>query len=144
MTTITSFSFDIIKEKSALYEKNIMDDNFALAGELFAKNFIDSDKEIFAIILLDEKKKVLGINDVSVGSLNSSIVHPREVFKVALAAKAKYIIVGHNHPSGNLEPSKEDEKTTKRLIQCGKTIDIKVLASLILGIDGDGTNYKII
>lgn len=144
MTTITSFSFNIIKEKSALYEKNIMDDDFALAGELFAKNFIDSDKEIFAIILLDEKKKVIGINDVSIGSLNSSIVHPREVFKVALAAKAKYIIAGHNHPSGCLWPSKEDEKTTKRLMQCGNAIGIKVLASMILGIDGDGTNYKII
>ena len=144
MTTITNFSFNIIKEKSALYEKNIMDDDFALAGELFAKNFIDSDKEIFAIILLDAKKKVIGINDVSIGSLNSSIVHPREVFKVALAAKAKYIIAGHNHPSGNLEPSKEDEKTTKRLMQCGNAIGIKVLASMILGIDGDGTNYKII
>ena len=144
MTTITSYSFNIIKERSSLYEKNVMDNDYALAAQIFADNFRDSDKEIFSIIMLDKNKKVIGINDVSIGSLSASIVHPREVFKVALTAQAKYIILGHNHPSGCLMPSREDKNTTNRLKKCGNAIDIKVLTSMILGIDGNCNRYTII
>lgn len=144
MTTITNYSFNIIKEKSALYDENIIDDEYELAAKIFADNFKDSDKEIFSIIMLDKNKKIIGINDVSIGSLNASIVHPREVFKVALTAHAKYIVMGHNHPSGSLMPSVEDIKTTTRLIKCGNAIGIGVLASLILGIDGNYDKYTTI
>ena len=67
----------------------------------------DADREHFVVLLLDRKHQMIGINTVSIGSLTGSVVHPREVFKPAILANAASIICGHNHPSGDLEPSNE-------------------------------------
>ncbi len=90
-------------------------------------------KEYFKIVMLDTKNKIISIKNVSIGSLNSSIVHPREVYKEAIKRSSASIILVHNHPSGDPTPSKEDINITKRLVECGNILGIKVLDHIILG-----------
>ena len=90
-------------------------------------------KEHFAIMLLNTKNHILGLTDISVGSLTASIVHPREVFQTALRYAAAAIILFHNHPSGDPSPSKEDIQVTHRLVKAGQIMDIPVLDHIILG-----------
>ncbi|MCX7929069.1 MAG: hypothetical protein N2558_05320, partial [Patescibacteria group bacterium] len=82
-------------------------------------------KEHFRVIFLNTKNYVIQIKDVSIGSLNSSIVHPREVFLEAIKLSSASIILCHNHPSGDTTPSQEDINITKRLIEAGKIIGIE-------------------
>jgi DNA repair protein RadC len=101
-------------------------------------NYLDGvDREHFVILLLDQKNQVIGIHTVSVGSLTASIVHPREVYKVAILRNAAAIICGHNHPSGDCQPSREDRAITQRLVEAGKLLGIAVLDHIIIG---DGTS----
>jgi len=90
------------------------------------------DREHFKILLLNTKNHVLQTYTVSVGSLNASVVHPRECFREAIAAQAASIILVHNHPSGDLEPSNEDINLTRRLVAAGDLIGIKVLDHVII------------
>lgn len=94
------------------------------------------DREHFVVLLLNRKNTLIGINIVSVGSLTASVVHPREVFKPAIVGNAAAIIMGHNHPSGDPQPSNEDRVLTKRLFEGGKLLGIDVLDHVIIG---DGT-----
>ena len=94
-----------------------------------------TDREHFVVLLLDRKNKVIGLNTVSIGSLSSSIVHPREVFKPAILANAAAIICGHNHPSGDPTPSTEDRALTTRLVKAGKLLGIQVLDHIVIGDD---------
>ncbi len=96
-------------------------------------------KEYFKIILLDTKNNILKVSEISVGSLNSSIVHPREVFAEAIVNSSSSIILVHNHPSGEPEPSNEDIALTNRLAECGKIIGIKIIDHIIIG---DGIFYS--
>ena len=91
------------------------------------------DREVFRVILLNTKNKVLRIDTVSVGGLNSSSAHPREVFKTAIKYSAGGIILAHNHPSGIVSPSNEDKNLTKRLCEAGNILGIPVLDHLIIG-----------
>ncbi len=91
------------------------------------------DREHFRVVHLSTKNHVLGYDQVSVGSLNSSIVHPREVFKKAIEKSAASVILVHNHPSGDPEPSKEDIRVTRRLVDAGKLLGIEVLDHVIIG-----------
>lgn len=93
------------------------------------------------LICLNAKNIVISINDISVGSLNSTIVHPREVFAKAIEKHAASIIVCHNHPSGDPEPSNEDINTTKRLKESGRIIGIDLLDHIIIG-DGNYISLK--
>lgn len=90
------------------------------------------DREVFGIINLNTKGKVLNFNIVSVGTLNSAEAHPRETLKTAILSNAASFIAVHNHPSGVLEPSLEDLKTTQRLYEAGKIIGIKMLDHIIV------------
>ncbi|RHM57797.1 DNA repair protein RadC [Mitsuokella sp. AF33-22] len=92
-------------------------------------------KEHFAVLLLNTKNHVLGLRDVSVGSLSASIVHPREVFQMAIRYAAAAMILVHNHPSGDPSPSREDLAVTNRLVKAGRIMDIPVLDHIILGDD---------
>lgn len=92
-----------------------------------------ADRENFVIAMLDRKGNILGLNTVSVGSISSSIVHPREVFKPAIVIGASSLILCHNHPSGDTHPSREDKDVTKRLIECGKLLGIDILDHIIVG-----------
>jgi len=90
-------------------------------------------KEHFMVLLLNMKNHVLSLQTISVGSLNASIVHPREVFQVAIQHAAAGMILLHNHPSGDPTPSREDIAVTERLVQAGKIMDIPVLDHVIVG-----------
>ena len=96
-------------------------------------------KEYFKIIILDTKNNVMSVEQISEGSLNSSIVHPRECYKKCIQKSASSVILVHNHPSGEPEPSHEDIVLTNRLDECGKILGIKVLDHIIIG---DGVFYS--
>ncbi|MDW7674101.1 MAG: DNA repair protein RadC [Bacillota bacterium] len=91
------------------------------------------DREHFRTLMLNTKNQVIAMETVSIGSLNSSIVHPREVFKSPLKKSAAALVLVHNHPSGDPSPSPEDIAVTKRLIECGQLLGIEVLDHLIVG-----------
>ncbi|MGV8147080.1 MAG: RadC family protein [Alkaliphilus sp.] len=90
-------------------------------------------KEYFSILLLNTKNELISLENISIGSLNSSIVHPREVFVRAIKRNSSSIILAHNHPSGDPKPSNEDVQVTKRLVEAGKLIGIAVLDHIIIG-----------
>ncbi|KPK65141.1 MAG: DNA repair protein RadC [Planctomycetes bacterium SM23_32] len=93
-------------------------------------------KEHFLALLLDTKHRILREQEVAVGSLNESVVHPREVFKPAIRESAAKVIFVHNHPSGNPEPSPQDRRLTARLCEAGRLVGIHVLDHLIVGEEG--------
>ncbi len=93
-------------------------------------------EEHFIAFNLDVKNQVIGYQLVSHGTLSASLVHPREVFKGALMSNAHAIIVAHNHPTGSLEPSKEDIDVTKTLIRAGELLGVKVLDHIIVSSNG--------
>jgi DNA repair protein RadC len=90
-------------------------------------------KEYFLAILLDTRSQLIKVAEISVGSLDSSIVHPREVFKEAISASAASVIFAHNHPSGDPEASEDDINLTKRLVKAGEIVGIDVLDHVIIG-----------
>ena len=98
-------------------------------------------KEIFKVVLLNTKNEIITDVDISMGTLNSSLVHPREVFREAIIRSSNKIILLHNHPSGNAEPSKEDKSVTNRLKECGELIGIEVIDHIIIG-DGIYFSFK--
>lgn len=89
-------------------------------------------KEKFFVVCLSSSNKIIKYDLISVGSLNASIVHPREVFKVAIESNSANIILIHNHPSGNDEPSNEDIQLTKKLVEAGKLLEIQVFDHIII------------
>lgn len=91
------------------------------------------DREHFVALLLNVKNQLIARELISIGTLNSSSVHPRELFKPAIRRSAASIILVHNHPSGDPEPSREDREVTKRLMEAGKIIGIEVLDHLVIG-----------
>jgi DNA repair protein RadC len=93
----------------------------------------DDEKERFWVVLLDGKNRAKLIPLVSVGSLNASIVHPREVFRLAVGEGAGGIVLIHNHPSGDPEPSPEDHEVTERLVNAGRVLGIRVLDHVVVG-----------
>lgn len=93
------------------------------------------DREHFKAILLNTKNGILKILTVAVGSLNAALVHPREIFKAAVTASAASIIVVHNHPTGNPEPSREDTDLTARFARCGELLGIDLVDHIIIGGD---------
>lgn len=101
-------------------------------GEMFIPLLRDEMKEHFMVVCLSSSNRIIRYETVSVGNLNSSIVHPREIFKVAIENNSANIIIIHNHPSGNPEPSNEDIAVTKKLIEAGKIMDIQVFDHIII------------
>ncbi|HSP46495.1 MAG TPA: DNA repair protein RadC [Clostridiaceae bacterium] len=98
-------------------------------------------KEVLKVLLLNTKNVVIGVFNASIGSLNSSIVHPREIFKEAIRKSAASIILAHNHPSGDPTPSQEDISSTSRIKEVGKIIGIELLDHIIIG-DGKYISLK--
>jgi len=97
------------------------------AAALFSDRLKDVDREHLLVLMLDTKQHVIGINTVSIGSMDSSLVHPREVFKPAIIGNAASIILAHNHPSGDPMPSQEDRRATERIVQAGKILGMEML-----------------
>lgn len=122
----------MIKENSILY-KNRQISSPQDAVNLVRDFLENSDREKLIVCCLDVKNQPTIINTVSVGSLNSSIVHPREVFKAAILGNSASIIIFHNHPSGDPTPSQEDINITKRLSESGKILGINLIDHIIIG-----------
>lgn len=101
-------------------------------AEIFIPILRDDNKEKFIVVCLNSANKIIKHETISVGNLNSSIVHPREVFKVAIDNSSASIILIHNHPSGNPEPSNEDIRITKKIVETGKIMEIPVFDHLII------------
>lgn len=99
------------------------------------EKMVGLDKEHFCVLLLDTKNQVIREETVSVGSLNESVVHPREVFKPAIRESASAVIFVHNHPSGDPQPSAQDRRLTDRLCEAGRLVGIRVLDHMIVGRD---------
>lgn len=94
-------------------------------------DIVDRDKEHFIAVLLNTRSKIKSIEVVSIGIVNSCLIHPREVFKRAILETSSQIIIAHNHPSGDCEPSDEDIEITKRLIDAGSIIGINLIDHIV-------------
>lgn len=127
-------------ERTLYSEKEISGPRDAV--ELLANEMDDFDREHFIVLSLATNGQVINANICSVGTLNATLVSPREVFKPAILSNASCILVLHNHPSGNLTPSREDDELTRRLAVCGKMLDIKLLDHIVVGHDGNYFSYK--
>ena len=133
----------MVKERSIMYESRYItspEQVVLMVNEHLKMDRLD--RESFIILALDAKCRPTHISTVSTGSLTASIVHPREVFKLAILAKAHSIVAVHNHPSGNPTPSDEDKKITKRLKEAGQLLGIPLLEHIIIGECGDYISLK--
>jgi DNA repair protein RadC len=102
---------------------------------IFKLMFLNLVQEVFIVFWLNSANKIIGFDTISSGNLNSSIVHPREVFRGAVVSSCASIILAHNHPSGNPEPSAEDISITKKIHEAGKLLDIPVFDHIIFAGD---------
>ena len=143
MINISFLNLRVIKENAGRYDVNKKIQSPEDAYEVAQKVIKASEyaEENLWLITLDTKNNITGIFTVSTGSLNSSLVHPREVFKRAMLQNAASIIICHNHPSGDPTPSKDDIGITKRLYEAGEIIGIKLLDHIIAG-DNSYTSLK--
>jgi DNA repair protein RadC len=101
--------------------------------DAFRERFAPLDREEFLVVPLGGKNQILGFHVVSVGTLTASLVHPREVYKIALLANAAAVIVVHNHPSGDPTPSAEDVAITRRLREAGELLGVSLLDHVVIG-----------
>lgn len=100
---------------------------------LNAESEMDQEKEHFWALFLDTKSNIKRVELITLGLLDQTVVHPREVFRPAIGIAAKSVIIAHNHPSGDPTPSDKDILITKRIVECGKILDIQVLDHIIIG-----------
>jgi DNA repair protein RadC len=126
------FSKEIVREDLPAY---ITTDRFTSPHQVYElfRDLIQETKEYFIALHLDGKNRIICFDRISVGSLNQSIVHPREVFKGAILSSAAALILIHNHPTGDPSPSAEDRAITKRLVEVGDLVGIRVLDHIIIG-----------
>lgn len=133
LLAISEISKRLMQSRSSL--NSVVIKSADIAFEYFKNIFQDKKQEYFYCVYLDNKKKVLETKLLFIGTLNQSIVHPREVFKEAYLLSASAIICVHNHPSGNVNPSREDIELTKRFFDIGILTGIKLVDHLIIGHD---------
>jgi DNA repair protein RadC len=103
------------------------------AAEVLVAELAGLDRERCLAALLDTKHRLLEVATVSIGSLDHTFMAPREVFRDALLANAAAVVLAHNHPSGDPEPSRDDEQVTRRLVRAGELIGVEVLDHLVVG-----------
>ena len=132
MTAYTPvFRVQLVKEASVPHRPKL--ESSEKAREVATSFLADSAQESFCVLPLDTKNRVIGIVEVTRGTLNSSLVHPREVFAPCIVANACGVIIVHNNPSGDLTPSREDWAVFDRLRHSGEILGISVVDSLIVG-----------
>ncbi|SDD32266.1 JAB domain-containing protein, partial [Halanaerobium congolense] len=135
MVNIQKFSLRVVKENGGRYDIDKTINNPIAARNLFIE-VAELDKraeEVFVMATIDVRNKVTGLFEVSTGTLNSSLVTPREVFKRAILQNAAGIVLGHNHPSGNIDASNDDIQITKNLVKSGKILGVNVVDHIIVG-----------
>ena len=121
----------LVKEPSLYSTKSLNSPEAVL--ELMAEEMSSYDREVLCILNLKANGQVINMNIVSVGTINSALVNPREIFKSSILSNACAIIAIHNHPSGNIMPSREDVNITKRLKMSGAILGIDLLDHIIIG-----------
>lgn len=130
---IPVFRISLVRERTLAYPSIPQIRSSKDVAQVLREYLKDTDREHFVVFFLDQKNRLTGIHTVSMGSLTASVVHPREVFKGAILANAASIIGGHNHPSGDVQPSREDRALTTRLYEAGKLLGIQMLDHIIIG-----------
>jgi DNA repair protein RadC len=144
MARMTKYKTKLTENKRVVLEKEVSMNYPNLSHKItspgdaveIGKEFMrihEEPEEYMYMLCMNTKNKVIGVFEISHGTVNSSLVSAREVFQKALMANAVSIIVMHNHPSGECDPSREDIEVTKRLIEAGKIVGIEVLDHLIIG-----------
>ncbi len=133
--SIDLVSVRLVKDKKLYSKTNISSPEDAV--KVIANEFKYFDREVFGILNLNNKNQPINLSIVSIGTINSSLVAPRETFKNAILSNAKSILLFHNHPSGNPEPSKEDIFITKRLEEAGTLLGIDVLDHIVIAPNTD-------
>ena len=144
MVNIQKFSLRVVKENGGRYDIDKTINNPIAARNLFIE-VAELDKraeEVFVMATIDVRNKVTGLFEVSTGTLNSSLVTPREVFKRAILQNAAGIVLGHNHPSGNIDASNDDIQITKNLVKSGKILGVNVVDHIIVGNEGNYSSMK--
>ncbi len=132
--SINIVSVKLVRERNAIYGAKTITSPQELA--FVVKRFLaDADREVFLTVNLSTANTINSIHIVSIGSLDRAIVHPREVFKAAILSNASSIALVHSHPSGSLTPSLEDIDITRKLVQCGEILNIKVVDHIIVSDD---------
>ena len=144
MESITKYDVRLVKESSNEYEydKNALNDHQAVAkmlNEIF--DLENRCEEHFVMLALDTKLKVVGAFDIHAGTAKASLVSAKSVFTRAMLCNANSIIIAHNHPSGAIDPSKDDVDVTRTIEKAGKILDIRLLDHIIIG-DGDCYSFK--
>ena len=129
----------LVKEKTM---KNIFSriETSRDAASIFHEFLADMDREVMALLTLDSAKHPINVSIVSIGTLNNTLVHPREIFKAAILSNASDIIIAHNHPSGDLLPSKYDTEITERLMEVGKMINMNNIVEITNKINASAMN----
>ena len=133
-------SIQLVRERSFLFPIRKVTGPEVLF-KLVKPFLLNEDREHLLLVCVDTKQQPTSISTISVGSLNSSVVHPREVFKAAILSNAHSICLAHNHPSGDTCPSREDIGITQRIDECGKLLGIPLLDHIIVG-DGSYLSFK--
>ena len=136
---VSIYRVSLIKDKSISFGQQQMNNSQeaqAIIHQLI-KTQGQPDREQFCVILLNAKNEIIGLNIVSIGGLSSASVHPREVLKPAILANSAALILCHNHPSSDLEPSPDDLATTKRIVQASEIVGITVHEHIIISMDDD-------
>ncbi|MFC5703067.1 DNA repair protein RadC [Cohnella faecalis] len=126
-------SLRMVREKTSLLYPQRKISSPQDAAEIFRQFIGEFDRESFCILCLNTKNEPTALHQVSFGTLNASLVHPRETFKLAILANSASIIACHNHPSGEPTPSQEDIQLTERLRDTGTLIGIELLDHIVLG-----------
>jgi len=129
---VAAFEISRRVESQSKWFSNKSITNPSEVAKMFIPILRDEVKERFIVVSMNAANRIIRYNIISTGNLTSSIVHPREVFKVAIENNSANIILIHNHPSGNSAPSNEDIKTTKKLVEAGKLLDIEVFDHIII------------
>lgn len=122
-----------MRERTERFDDLTVIDDASDAARVARAFLRDEDREHFVVMLVNCRNALIGLHTASVGTLNQAVVGPREVFRAAILANAASIIVAHNHPSGDPEPSPEDITVTNRLRKVGELLDIHVLDHIIVG-----------
>ncbi|MEK7177258.1 MAG: DNA repair protein RadC [Patescibacteria group bacterium] len=126
----------LVKEESLNENKSVIIKTPKDLYPLLKEKIINFHKEYFMVVSLDNRNKIINIDIISIGTLNSSLIHPRETFEAAIKNHAALIIICHNHPSGELKPSEDDLVVTNNLVKAGKLLGIEVADHLIISKDG--------
>ena len=140
--TLPGFRISLVREPGVKLAERPSMQSPSEAAPILREHIGDVDREVFVIAMLTTRHRVFGLHTVSVGCLTASLVHPREVFKPAILSGCAGLVISHNHPSGDPEPSAEDLALTRRLAAAGSLLGIEILDHLVIGEAGRFVSFR--